>query len=188
MRLLIAGALATVTAAGLATIRPPVLTEEEKAAAREIREDRMRADIRFLSSDLLEGRAPATRGDALARAYIASRLEAIGLEPGAPGGSWDQPVELVGLTATCPPVLRVERGGAGEDLRLVDDYVAYSGVPESEVTLRDAEIVFGGYGIVAPEYRWDDYKGADLRGRVLLFLDGEPRADPQVFAGQRRLD
>ncbi len=183
MRFLLAGTLATVTAAGLATIRPSVLTEDEKAAAREIRQDRMRADIRFLSSDLLEGRGPATRGDALARAYIASRLEAIGLEPGAPGAAWEQPVELVGVTATCPPLLRVVRGEAGEDLRLVDDYVAYSGVPESEVTLRDAEIVFVGYGILAPEYRWDDYKGADLRGRVLLFLNNEPQADPRLFAG-----
>jgi Zn-dependent M28 family amino/carboxypeptidase len=188
MRFLLAGTLATVTAAGLATIRPPVLTEDEKAAARAIRDGRMRADARFLSSDLLQGRGPASRGEALARAYIASRFEAIGLEPGAPGGGWEQPVDLVGVTATCPRVLRVARGGAGEDLRLVDDYVAYSGVPESQVTLRDAEIVFGGYGIVAPEYRRDDYKGADLRGRVLLFLDGEPRADPKLFAGQRRLD
>jgi Zn-dependent M28 family amino/carboxypeptidase len=187
MRLLLAGTLATLTAAGLATIRPPVLTEDEKAAGRAIREDRMRADVRFLSSDLLEGRGPATRGDALARAYIASRLEAIGLEPGAPGGVWEQPVDLVGVTARCPPVLRVVRGGAGEDLRFVDDYVAYSGVPEGEVTLRDAEIVFVGYGIVAPEYRWDDYKGADLRGRVLLFLNDEPQADPKLFAGERRL-
>jgi hypothetical protein len=187
MRFLLAGTLATVIAAGLATIRPPVLTEGEKAAAREIREDRMRGDIRFLSSDLLEGRGPATRGDALARAYIASRLEAIGLEPGAPGRCWEQPVDLVGVTATCPPVLRVVRGEAGEDLRLVDDYVAYSGVPESAVTLQDAEIVFVGYGIVAPEYRWDDYKGADLRGRVLLFLNDEPAADPRLFAGERRL-
>jgi Zn-dependent M28 family amino/carboxypeptidase len=187
MRFLLVGTLATVTAAGLATIRPPVLTEDERAAAREIREDRMRADIRFLSSDLLEGRGPATHGDALARAYIASRLEAIGLEPGAPGGGWEQTVDVVGVTATCPPFLRIVRGEAKEDLRFVDDYVAYSGVPESEVTLQDAEIVFVGYGIVAPEYRWDDYKGADLRGRVLLYLNNEPEADPNLFAGKRRL-
>jgi Zn-dependent M28 family amino/carboxypeptidase len=187
MTLLLAGTLATVTAAGLAAIRPPILTEEEKAAARVIREDGMRADVRFLSSDLLEGRGPATRGDALARAYIASRFEAIGLEPGAPGQAWEQPVDLVGVTATCPPVVRVARGEAGGDLRFLEDYVAYSGVQASEASLRDAEVVFVGYGIVAPEYRWDDYKGADLRGRVLLFLNNEPEADPKLFAGERRL-
>jgi len=88
----------------------------------------MRADIRFLSSDLLEGRGPATRGDRLARAYLASRFEAIGLEPGAPGGAWEQPFDLVGSTAACPRVLRVARGDAGEDLRFLEDYVAFSGL------------------------------------------------------------
>jgi hypothetical protein len=72
MRLLLAGALATLTAAGLAAIRPALLTDEERAAASTIRENRMRADVRFLSSDMLEGRGPATRGDRLAREYLAS--------------------------------------------------------------------------------------------------------------------
>ncbi len=187
MRFLLAGTLATLTAAGLATIRPAVLTDEERAAALAIRENRMRADIRFLSSDLLEGRGPATRGDRLARAYLASRFEAIGLEPGAPGGSWEQAFDLVGVTAAGPDRLRVSKGAAGEDLRLLEDYVAWSGVQEREARLDDAEIVFAGYGIVAPEHGWDDYKGADLRGRVLLFLNNEPEADPRLFAGKRRL-
>jgi Zn-dependent M28 family amino/carboxypeptidase len=187
MRFLLAGTLATLTAAGLAAIRPAVLTDEERTAALAIRDSRMRADIRFLSSDLLEGRGPATRGDRLARAYLTSRFEAIGLEPGAPGGAWEQPFDLVGSTAACPRVLRVARGDAGEDLRFLEDYVAYSGVPASEANLHDAEIVFVGYGIVAPEHGWDDYKGTDLRGRVLLFLNNEPEADPSLFAGKRRL-
>jgi Zn-dependent M28 family amino/carboxypeptidase len=187
MRFLLAGILATLTAAGLAAIRPAVLTDEERTAALAIRDSRMRADIRFLSSDLLEGRGPATRGDRLARAYLASRFEAIGLEPGAPGGSWEQPFDLVGSTAACPRVVRVARGDAGEDLRFLEDYVAFSGVQASEATLHDVEIVFVGYGIVAPEHGWDDYKGADLRGRVLLFLNNEPEADPSLFAGKRRL-
>jgi Zn-dependent M28 family amino/carboxypeptidase len=187
MRYLLAGTLATLTAAGLAAIRPAVLTEDERAAARAIRESRIRADIRFLSSDLLEGRAPSTRGDRLARAYLASRFEAIGLDPGAPGGGWEQPLDLVGVTASCPRVVRVVRGEAAEELRALEDYVAYSGVQASEAAVRDAEIVFAGYGIVAPEHGWDDYKGADLRGRVLLFLNGEPEADPGIFAGKRRL-
>ena len=96
MRLLMAGALATVTAAGLATIRPAVVTDEERSAARVIRGDRMRADIRFLSSDLLEERAPGSRGDRLAREYLSSRMEAIGLEPGARGGSWEQSLDAGG--------------------------------------------------------------------------------------------
>jgi Zn-dependent M28 family amino/carboxypeptidase len=164
-----------------------VLTDGERAAALAIRENRMRSDIRFLSSDLLEGRGPATRGDQLARAYLESRFEAIGLEPGAPGGSWEQGFDLVGVTAGGPDRLRVSKGAVGETLRVLDDYVAWSGVQEREAHLEGAEIVFVGYGIVAPEHGWDDYKGADLRGRVLLFLNNEPEADPRLFAGRRRL-
>ena len=186
MRFLLAGALATLTAAGLSAIRPAVLSEGERKAAATVRESRLRADVRFLASDLLEGRAPATRGDALARAYVASRFEAIGLEPGAPGGSWEQPFDLVGTTSACPEVARVTSRGAGEDLRFLADYVAVSRV-QGEARLDDAEIVFVGHGIVAPEHGWDDFKGADLRGRVLLFLNDEPQSDPQRFAGKRRL-
>ena len=186
MKLVLAAALATVTAAGLAVIRPALLTDEERAAAATIREGRMRADIRFLSSDLLEGRGPATRGDRLAREYLASRLEAIGLEP-APGGAWEQGLDLVGVTAACPEVLRVSRGTAGTDLRFHGDYVAFSGTQARETRVDDAEIVFVGYGIVAPEHGWDDYKGADLEGRVLLVMNNDPEGDPRVFAGKHRL-
>jgi hypothetical protein len=98
MRLLLAGALAVVTAAGLAAIRPAVLTDVERATALAVQEQKMRADIRFLSSDLLEGRSPGTRGDRLTREYLVSRFEAIGLDP-AYGSSWEQAFEVVGVTA-----------------------------------------------------------------------------------------
>ena len=187
MRLLLAGALATMTAAGLAAIRPALLTDEERAAASTIRDNRMRADVRFLSSDLMEGRGPATRGDRLARAYLATRFEAIGLEPGAPGGAWEQELDLVGVTAACPERLRVSAGTAGTDLRFREDYVAFSGTQTPEARVDDAEVVFVGYGIVAPEHGWDDYKATDLRGRVLLVMNNDPESDPQLFAGKRRL-
>ncbi|HEX9187269.1 MAG TPA: peptidase M28, partial [Vicinamibacteria bacterium] len=187
MRFLLAGTLVTLTAAGLAAIRPAVVSDDERAAAATIRESRMRADVRFLGSDLLEGRAPDTRGDRLARAYIASRFEAIGLEPGAPGGAWEQPFDLVGVVSSPPETARVSRGDASEDSRFLADYVAVSGGQAETAQLDAAEIVFVGFGIVAPEQGWDDFKGADLRGRVLLFLNNEPEADPQRFAGKRRL-
>jgi len=187
MRLLLVGALATMTAAGLAAIQPALLTREERAAASTIRESRMRADVRFLSSDLLEGRGPATRGDRLAREYLVARFEAMGLEPGAPGGTWEQGLELVGVTAACPEVLRVSTDAARTELRFHEDYVAFSGTQAPEARLDDAEIVFVGYGIVAPEHGWDDFKGADLRGRVLLVMNNDPENDPRTFAGKRRL-
>ena len=110
VRLMLAGTLATLTAASLA-INPARAPDRGGArAARGIQESRWRADVRFLSSDLLEGRAPGTRGEQLAREYIAARFEAIGLEPGAPGGSWEQPVELVGVARTRRPSCACARG------------------------------------------------------------------------------
>ncbi len=187
MRLLLAGSVATITAAGLAAITPAVLTSDEKRAAEEIQANRLRADIRFLSSALLEGRAPGTRGEELAREYVASRFEAIGLTPAAPGGSWQQPVEMVGVTSACPKELRVIGAGGTEILREHEDYVAFSGVETTQARIDDAELVFVGYGLVAPEYRWDDYKGADLRGKVLVFMNNDPESDPALFEGKRRL-
>jgi Zn-dependent M28 family amino/carboxypeptidase len=187
VRLMLAAMLATLTAASLAIIRPALLTEDEREATQSMRESRWRADVRFLSSDLLEGRAPGTRGEQLAREYVAARFEAIGLEPGAQGDAWEQPVELVGVRSQAPRELRVTRGKDEVTLRLSDDYIAWSNRGEKESRIDDAEIVFVGYGIVAPEYAWDDFKGADLRGKVLLFLNNDPERDPGVFAGKRRL-
>lgn len=186
MRLALAGLLGMLTATSLAVIRPALLTNEELVAAQTLAANRLSADVRFLSSDLLEGRAPGTRGDRLAREYVAARFEAIGLEP-AIGSSWEQPVGLVGVTSTAPAELRVTRAGDAVSLRLRDDYIAVSGSQERELRVADAEIVFVGYGIVAPEHDWDDYKGADLRGKLLLVMNNDPERDPSLFAGKRRL-
>jgi Zn-dependent M28 family amino/carboxypeptidase len=187
MRIAVAGAMAALTAAGLASLRPAILTSEERTAAEAIRARSMRADIRFLSSDLLEGRGPSTRGDRLAEQYVVSRFEAIGLEPGADKGSWLQPFDLVGVESQCPETLRVTRGAEHVDLRFHEDYIAASGVQAEEARLDEAEIVFVGYGIVAPEYRWDDFKDVDVRGKVLLIMNNDPESDPDLFAGKRRL-
>ncbi len=186
MRLLLAGTVAALTSAILAATRPAVITPEEASAGATIRANRLRADIRFLSSDLLEGRAPGSRGDSLAREYVASRFEAIGLEPAAPRGSWYQPVDLVGVTSVCPSAVSAEAGTGTERLAYLDDYVAFSGVQSPQARV-DAEVVFVGYGIVAPEYGWDDYKGADLRGKILLYMNNDPESDPALFEGKRRL-
>ena len=187
MRVAIAAGLTALTGAALASLTPAVITPVERTAARAIRPERLKADIRFLSSDLLEGRGPSTRGDELGRAYIAARFESLGLEPGAPGGSWSQPFEMVGITSTAPGTIRFVRGGDGVDLRLSEDYIAYAGAAQSESRLDAAEVVFVGYGIVAPEYQWDDFKGADLKGKVLLMMNNDPEDDPALFAGKTRL-
>jgi hypothetical protein len=165
----------------------PLVTTEEKAAARAITPERIRSHIRFLASDLLEGRGPATRGDRLAEAYVQAQMEAMHMQPGAPGGGWIQKVPLVGMRAAFsgPAVFRSERGEAkGEP---GGNFVAFSGVQKPEAKIEDAEVVFVGFGIVAPEYRWDDYKDADLSGKVLLMMNNDPEDDPALFAGKTRL-
>jgi Zn-dependent M28 family amino/carboxypeptidase len=181
---LVAAALLAVAAAP--AVSPVMLTAPERTAARTINADVLRGHIRFLSSDLLGGRGPATPGDRLAQQYIAAQMEGIGLEPGAPGGGWLQPLDIVGITSHNPDMATVTRGGEKADLKYKDDYIAFSGVSTPEARLDNAEIVFVGYGIVAPEYQWDDYKGVDVKGKVLLMMNNDPAGDPKLFAGKTR--
>ncbi len=164
------------------------LTPQEKASAEVISEEVLRGHVAFLSDDLLEGRAPATRGDALAQKYIASVFETLGLQPGAADGSWLQTFDIIGLTSEVPKTMTLRKGKKTLQLRDWDDYIAFTGVQKPEAVVQDAEIVFVGYGIVAPEYDWDDYKGADLKGRILLMMNNDPAGeDESFFAGDKRL-
>lgn len=141
----------------------------------------MDAHLRFLASDLLEGRAPATRGGTLAAHYIAAVFQTLGLEPAGADSTYFQPVALVGMT----PQPDFVWGKAGATSRLVyrDQFVAWAERPEADVAA-EADVVFVGYGIRAPEWRWDDYQGADLRGKILLMLVNDPGlADSSVFQG-----
>jgi Zn-dependent M28 family amino/carboxypeptidase len=166
---------------------PASVTATERAAAAQIRGESLRAHIGFLASDLLEGRGPATRGDRLAESYVVSQLSALGLEPGAPGGGWLQSFDIQGITTSVPERISFRHGGDSLELRRHEEFIAYSGEPKPEVRIEDAEVVFVGYGIVAPEYSWDDYKGVDLHGKVLLVMNNDPEDDPRLFAGKTRL-
>jgi Zn-dependent M28 family amino/carboxypeptidase len=167
-----------------------LVTPAQRDAAGKITAAGLRADIRFLSSDLLEGRGPASRGDALAETYIQARLEALGLEPGAPGGGWIQKVPLVGIRPTyAGPAAFSSPNGTATGIP-GENFVAVAGDQKPASSIENAEIVFVGYGIVAPEYKWDDYKGADLKGKVLLMMNNDPEgtpAEPKLFAGKTRL-
>jgi hypothetical protein len=143
--------------------------------------------VRFLSDDLLEGRGPASRGDALAQKYIASQMEALGLEGGAPGGGYLQPVDVIGIASKGPDVVTFRKGDATLDLKPFEEVITFSGLETPSPKIDNAEVVFVGYGIVAPEYGWDDYKGMDLKGKVLLMMNNDPEDDPALFAGKTRL-
>jgi hypothetical protein len=165
-----------------------VVTAEGKKAASAITPAVIRSHTKFLASDLLEGRGPSTRGDRLALEYVATEMEALGLEPAAPGGGWIQKVPLVAITPKVPETMTFSGpGGRSASFRYRDDFMAFPGVQKARASVSDAEIVFVGYGIVAPEYGWDDYKGVDVTGKILLMMNNDPEDDPKLFAGKTRL-
>jgi len=159
---------------------------EAQAAAAHITPEMLRADIAYLSSDDLAGRGPASEGDLLTQKYLSEQMEAIGLEPGF-DGEWTQSFDIVGINATVPKTWTF-RGDSGKiTFDFWDEFIAGSGVQTEEAKIKDAEVVFVGYGIEAPEYDWNDYKGIDLTGKVLLMLNNDPHWDPELFEGDRRL-
>src|SRR5262249_3021138 len=98
-----------------------------------------------------------------------------------------QKVPLVGITPTVPETITVRSAAQSGTFRYRDDFMAFSGVQKERAEIADAEIVFVGYGIVAPQYRWDDFKDVDVRGKVLLVMNNDPEDDPNLFAGKTRL-
>ena len=141
--------------------------------------------LRFLSSDLLEGRAPATRGGQLAAEYIASQLLAAGVEPGV-NGSYLQSVPIDVVAADPASIVASASGRSTVALRYPDDVVIWAGSATPTSAAR-GELVFVGYGAVAPEYEWDDFKGVDVRGKILLVLVNDPPAppgEPSLFGGK----
>jgi Zn-dependent M28 family amino/carboxypeptidase len=174
-------------AAALSAEQPTIPEPVQAIAKREITRGTLEAPIRFLSSDDLEGRGPATRGDQLARLYLSTQLEALGYQPAGPGGQWQQPFDVVGFKAHMPQTWTFQAKGAPVDLKWWDDYIAGSGVQQEKASVQNAELVFVGYGIEAPEFHWNDFKGMDLKGKVLVMLNNDPDWDPKLFAGKRRL-
>ncbi len=154
----------------------PVLSgcraDELEYAGRALSAEALDAHVRFLASDVLEGRAPGTRGSELAALYIASQFALAGLEPAAEGSSYLQRVSLV-ATVPRPRLSFRARGGARLQPRYGPDYVAWSADPVDSTSVA-GELLFVGYGISAPELEWDDYKGVDLSGKVLLILANDP--------------
>lgn len=161
--------------------------DARESADSAISEKAIRAHIRFLADDLLEGRGPGSRGDQLAQRYISSQLQSFGAKPAAPNGTWYQPVPLIGFQATPPESISLKNKGQSLTLKQLDDYVITSGRPADHVGFNDAELVFVGYGIQAPEYSWDDYKDVDVNGKVVVIMNNDPSDDPNLFAGRRRL-
>src|SRR6266496_2273728 len=153
--------------------------------------DGLLAHIKVFASDEFEGRAPGTKGEELSVKYIGDQFKQIGLKPGNPDGTYTQEVPLAGIKNE--PRLSFSIGDKTIDPKYPDDFTASSARLEPEIKVDKSDVVFVGYGIVAPEYGWDDYKGLDVRGKTLLMLIGDPpipdpkdpsKLDEKVFKGK----
>src|SRR5580698_3622493 len=167
-----------------------------KAAEASIDGEKIRAHVRFLADDLLEGRGPGLRGSELAAKYIATQFALYGLKPGGDNGTYLQQVNFVGMKAIPEkttmslvpkrPEGQMAIGLFSIDLKYGDDFTVSNRTltPVAEI---DAPIVFGGYGITAPEFGWDDYAGVDVKGKVVLVIVGDPPSDDPKFFGGKAL-
>jgi hypothetical protein len=163
-----------------ATALPQRRTAQPRTAAGPtINLNRVRADIKYLSDDMMEGRAPGMRGGELAARYIAAQMEELGLKGAGQKGSFFQPVSLVGVKVDPKTTLTVAAGSKRESFKFAEEFVAFTGAQTDNVSV-DADLIFVGYGIDAPEQRWNDYKGSadDYRGKVLVMMVNDPPATP----------
>jgi Zn-dependent M28 family amino/carboxypeptidase len=163
-----------------------------KAALDVITADGIMTHIKTLSSDEFEGRGPGTHGEELSINYIADEFKRAGLAPGNTDGTYFQKVPLVGITTKQDAEMKIKAANKDLKLKFGEDFVARS-VRVVDKTGFDADMVFVGYGVVAPEYGWDDYKGIDVRGKVLIMLVNDPpvpdprdrsRLDEKMFKGR----
>lgn len=148
------------------------------------------ANIGTLASDEFEGRGPGTAGEAKTIAFLHQQFARLGLKPGNPDGTFFQQVPVVAMLPTAQMSYQI--GASMVTLKFPDDFVAHTSAPQAELRLDKSELVFVGYGIVAPEYGWDDYKGVDVRGKTIVMLVNDPpvadprdpaRLDPAMFKG-----
>ncbi|HEY0760856.1 MAG TPA: M28 family peptidase [Pyrinomonadaceae bacterium] len=161
---------------------------QQPSGASGLNEATLKAHIKFLADDMLEGRGTGARGGELAAKYIAAQLEAVGAKGAGENGSFFQPVSLVGVKADPGTTLTISGANGSESFKFADDFVAFTGAQTESVDV-DADLVFVGYGINAPEQKWNDYKGAetDYRGKILVMLVNDPpatTAEPNLFGGK----
>jgi len=183
LSILVIGVAAGATPVAAAALELP---DGAESASQRITPAVIAGAVRYLSDDLLEGRGPASRGDELARAYIASQFEQMGLQPGAADGTWQQSFDVVGITSQAPKTWTFTAKSGALELAFWNDFIAVAGQQVEATRIDDAEVVFVGYGITAPEYGWDDYK-TDVRGKIVVIVNNDPDWDEKLFAGKLRL-
>ena len=143
-----------------------------------------------LSSDAYDGRLPGTSGEEKSVAYVISQIKSIGLQPGTPTSGFVQRVPLYGIRSR--GTLAIAAGGTPIRMSPGEDFVLWSNLPDERIDVRDSDVVFAGYGVVAPEYKWNDYAGVDVKGKTVIVINGDPpvadpgdstKLDERVFLG-----
>jgi Zn-dependent M28 family amino/carboxypeptidase len=149
--------------------------------------------IKVLSADEFEGRAPGTKGEELTVNYLIEQSKAIGLQPGNPDGTYVQKVPLVGITGAASEPFTVVKGAQKRTFKYSDEVVAFTQRVTDTASIANSDLVFVGYGVTAPEYNWDDFKGMDMTGKTIVVLVNDPQVpdasdpaklDPKMFNGQ----
>lgn len=160
-----------------------------EVAEQSITETTLLSHIEILSSDEFEGRAPATTGDELTIDYLVTQLEEMGISPGMTDGSYIQEVPLLSQRVDrSTAAINIRKNGAPVDeLAYSSEFMAWPSNEAEEIRIQDAEVVYVGYGIQAPEFDWDDYKGVDVSGKIVVFKNSDPSHDPEIFEGNARL-
>ncbi len=158
----------------LAALAAPTAAQNLPAPSPAISADNLTETVRTLASDQFQGRAPGTVGEERTIGYLIGRLQALGLEPGGTGGGWTQPVPLLRTRLGTPTTLQFAHGGTAQPLTFGTDIYLSTLQPVDTATVAAAPLVFVGYGVHAPERGWDDFKGADLKGKVAVFLINDP--------------
>jgi Zn-dependent M28 family amino/carboxypeptidase len=188
----LASPFALLIAAACTTAPPAPPAPKTLADFPEVSADAILADTKKLASDEFEGRAPGSKGETLTVQYLSDEFKKAGLEPGNPDGTWVQKVPLVAILGAPSPLV-VQKGGTKKTFKVGDDFVAFSKHVVDEVAIDSSELVFAGYGVQAPEYNWDDFKGVDVKGKTLVVLVNDPpvpdaanpkELDPKTFGGK----
>ena len=178
-------AVLAAAACGQGSEKTPAGAAVPEAAANAIDTAGILADIKILASDSFLGRGPGTLGEDRTIAFLERRFKAIGLLPGSPDGSYIQKVPLVGITPDPKSALVFEKGGIRRALAFKKDVVAWTKHVAPEAKIAKSDVVFVGYGIEAPEFQWDDFKGVDVAGKTILVLVNDPPlADTTQFGGK----
>ena len=174
-----------------AALPPPAVA---LSALPKIDPQRIMEHVKVLASDRFQGRKPGSPGEELTGQYLESQFKALGLKPGNPDGTYAQKVPLVGITGTnTKPLTVTKAGGAPATFKWKDEVVAWTKHVAPTATVKNSDVVFVGYGVEAPEFNWDDFKGVDVKGKTVIVLVGDPpvpdpsdpsKLDPRTFGGK----